>query len=75
MTSVLKNVYIEKLDNIVDEYNNTYRTIRTKPVEAKSGNYIEYNVNSNEKDPKFKVGDHVRISIYKNIFAIGYPPN
>ena len=42
MTSVLKNVYIDKLDDIVNEYNNTYhRTIKTKPVHIKSGNYVE----------------------------------
>ena len=36
---------------------------------------ISENVDSNEKYPKFKVGDHVRISKHKNIFAIGYTPN
>ena len=76
MTSLSKSVYIDKLDDIVDEYNNTYhRTIKMKPVDVKSGNYIECNVNSSDKDPKFKVGDHVRISKYKNIFAKGYTPN
>ena len=76
MIAVSKNVYFEILDDIVDEYNNTYhRTIKMKPVDVKSGNYIECNVNSNDKDPKFQVGDHVRISKYKNIFAKGYTPN
>ena len=76
MTSISKNVYIDKLDDIVNEYNNKYhRTIKMKPVDVKSGNYVEYNVNSNDKDPKFKSGDHVRISKYKNIFAKGYTPN
>ena len=46
-----------------------------KPVDVKSGNYIEYNVNSNDKDTKFQVGDRVRISKYKNVFAKGYTPN
>ena len=46
-----------------------------KPIEVKSNSYAEYNVDSNEKDPKFKVGDHVRISKYKNIFAKRYTPN
>ena len=69
-------MYFEKLDDIVDECNNTYhRTIKMKPVDVKSGNYIEYNVNSNDKDPKFQVGDNLRISKYKNIFAKGYTPN
>ena len=46
-----------------------------KPVDVKSGNYIEYNANSNDKDHEFKVSYHVRISKYKNIFAKGYTPN
>ena len=62
MTSVSKNFYIDKLDDIVDEHNNTYhRTIKMRPVDV--------------KDPNFKVGDHVRISKYKNFFAKGYTPN
>ena len=61
MTSISKKLYIDKLDDIVNEYNNTYhRTIKMKPIDVKSSNYIEYNVNSNYKDPKFKVGDHVK---------------
>ena len=76
MRAVSKSRYIDKLDDIVDEYNNIYhRTIKMKPVDVKSGNYIEYNVNSNDKDPKFQVGDNLRISKYKNIFAKGYTPN
>ena len=76
MTAVSKNVYIDKLDNKVNEYNNAYhKTIKTKPVDVKSGNYIEYNVHSNDKDPKFKIGDHVITSKYKNIFAKGYARN
>ena len=75
MKAISKNVYFNVLDDIVDEYNNTYhRTIRMKPIDLKSDS-IEYNEESNEKDPKFKVGDHVRISKYKNIFAKGYTPN
>ena len=46
-----------------------------KPIDVKSDSYAEYNVYSNAKDPKFKIGDHVRISKYKNIFAKGYTPN
>ena len=70
MSSVLKNVYIDKLDDIVGEYNNTYhRTIKTKPVDVKNNTYIEFKKEVNDKDPKFKVVDHVRISKYKNIFA------
>ena len=76
MTSVLKNVYIGKLDEIVGECNNTYhRTIKMKPADVKNNTYIDSKKEFNDKDPKFKVGDHVRISKYKNIFAKGYTPN
>ena len=69
-------MYIDKLDDIVDEYNNTYhRTIKMKPVDVKDNTYIDFKKEVNDKDPKFKVGDHVRISKYKNIFAKGYTPN
>ena len=75
-TSISKNVYIDKLDNIVNEYNNIYhRTIKMKPVDVKDNTYIDFKKEVNDKDPKFKVGDHVRISKYKNIFAKGYTPN
>ena len=64
------------MDDTVDEYNNTYhKTIRTKPIDVRDDSFAEYNEESNEKDPKFKVGDHVRISKYKNIFSKGYAPN
>ena len=76
MTSISKNVYIDKLDDIVDEYNNTYHTtIKMKPIDVKDNTYINTSKETNNKDPKFKVGDHVRISKYKNIFAKGYMPN
>ena len=76
MTSISKNVYIDKLDDIVDEYNNTYHTtIKMKPIDVKDNTYINADKEVNNKDPKFKVGDHVRISKYKNIFAKGYMPN
>ena len=76
MTSISKNVYIDKLDDIVDEYNNTYHTtIKMKPINVKDNMYINTSKEINNKDPKFKAGDHVRISKYKNIFAKGYMPN
>ena len=76
MTSISKNKYIDKLDDIVDEYNNTYhRTIKMKPVDVKDNTYIDFEKEVNGKDTKFKIGDHVRISKYKNIFAKGYMPN
>ena len=76
MTSVSKNVYIDKLDDIVNEYNNIYhRTIKTKPIDVKDDTYIGFGNEINDNDPKFQVGDHVRISKYKNILAKGYTPN
>ena len=77
MTSTSKNVYIDKLDDIVNKYNNAYhKTIKMKPVDVKDNTYIDSMMfHSNDEDPKFKVGDHVRISKYKNIFAKGYTPN
>ena len=76
MTSISKNVYIDKLDDIVNEYNNTYhRAIEMKPIDVKDNRYIDFGKKVSDNDPKFKVGDHVRISKYKNIFAKGYTPN
>ena len=70
MTSISKNVYIDKLDDIVNKYNNTYHsTIKMKPVDIKSNTYIDSSKKINNKDPKFKIGDTVRISKYKNIFC------
>ena len=45
------------------------------PIDVKSDSFAEYNEESNQKDQKFKVRDHVRISKYQNIFAKGYAPN
>ena len=76
MTSILKKIYIDKLDDIVNEYNNTYhRIVKMKYIGVKDNTYINIGKKVNVKDPKFKVGDHVRISKYKNIFARGYTPN
>ena len=76
MNSISKNVYIDKLDDIVHEYNNIYHTtIKMKPADFKDNTYINADKEINNKDPKFKVGEHVRISKYKNIFAKGYMPN
>ena len=76
MTSVSNNVYINKLENIVNEYNNTYHTtIKMKPVDSKDNTCINFSKEVDDKDPKFKVGGHVRISKYRNIFAKGYTPN
>ena len=76
MTAVSKDVYIDKLDGVINEYNNTYhRTIKMKPIVDKDGTYFDSIKEVNDKDPKFKVSDHVRISKYKNIFAKAYTPN
>ena len=76
MTAVSKKVYFDMLNDIVNKYNNTvHRTIEMKPVEVTSDSYAEYNEDFNITKPKFKVGDHVRISKYKNIFAKGYTQN
>ena len=65
MTAGSKNVYFDVLDDIVNKYNNTvHRTIKMKPIDVTSDSYAEYNEDSNENDPKLKVGDCVRISIY-----------
>ena len=76
MTSISKHVYIDKLNDIVHKYNNTYHgTIKMKPVDVKSNTYIESSKEINNKDPKFEIGDTVRILDYKNIFVKCYTPN
>ena len=76
MTAISENVYFDVLDDIVNKYNSTvHRTVKMKPIDVTFNSYAEYNKDFNKKDPKFKVGDYVRISKYKNIFAKGYTPN
>ena len=66
MTSVSKDVYIDGLDDIVNEYNNTYhRTIKIKPADVKGNTYIDFKKEVHNEGPTFKVGNHVRISKYK----------
>ena len=75
MTATGKNVYYDILDDIVNEYNNTkHSTIKMKPIDVKNNKRV-YIDEHNEKDSRFKVGDRVRISKFKNIFAKGYTPN
>ena len=70
MTSISRNLCIDKLDNIVNKFNNTYhRTMKMKPIDVKDNTYINTNKEVNNKDRKFQVGDHVTISKYKNIFC------
>ena len=76
ITSISKNVYIDKLDDIVHKYNNKrHRAIEMKPIDVKDNTYIDFGKEVNDNNPKFKVGDHVRISKYKSIFSKGYTPN
>ena len=76
MTTMSKKVCIDKLDDIVKEYKNKYhKTIKMKPVDVKDNTYIDFKKEINNKDPKFRIGDSVRVSKYKNIFAKGYMPN
>ena len=76
MTSISKNLSIDKLDDIVNEYNNAYHIkSKMKPADVKDNAYIDSRKEVNDDRPKFKVGDYVRISNYENIFAKGYTPN
>ena len=76
MTYIGKNVYFNVLDDIVDKYNNSFHSsIKIKPKDVTDTNFTEYIEETNMKIPKFKVGDHARISKYKNIFAKSYIPN
>ena len=74
MTSVSINVYIDKLDEIVNKYNNTYyRPIKMKPIDANPSLYIDFNKENNKEGPIFKVGDHVRISPASKYWSPGRP--
>ena len=76
LNSISKNGYINKLDDVVNKYNNTYHNIiKMKPVDVKSNTYIDSSKEVNDEDHKFKIDDSVRISKYKNVFAKGYVPN
>ena len=76
MTANSKNVCFDALIYIVNEYNNIYhKTIKMKPIDVKSDFFAEYNEESNEEDPTFRVRDYVRISKVKNIFTKGYFSN
>ena len=77
MTSIPKSVYIDKLDGMVNKYNNMYlSTIKMKPAIVKGNTYIDFSKGSNNnKNPKFKIGDYVIISKYKNFFLREYTRN
>ena len=75
-TSVSKNIYIDKLDDIVNQYNNTYHSkIKMKSVDVKSNTYIDSSKEIDNKYPKLKIGDTLRISKYENIFAKSCTPH
>ena len=68
MTSISKNVYTDKLDDIVNEYNNTYHTtIKMKPIGVKDNTYVNIDKKINNKDPKLKVGDRFKVFLIKEI--------
>ena len=68
MTTISKNIYFDVLEDIVNKYNNTvHRTIKMKSINVTNDSFAECNEDSNKRNPKFKVGDHVRISKYKII--------
>ena len=74
--TAISNVYFDVSNDIVNKYNNTiHRTIKMKPIDVTDDSFAEYNEEFNKKGRKFKVGDHVRLSKYKNIFAKGYVLN
>ena len=76
MTSISKNVCIEKLDEIFKKCNNIcHKTIKMKPVDINPSIYVDFNKENNEEGPKFKVCNLVRILKYENIFAKAYVPN
>ena len=75
-TLISKNLYIDKLHDIFNKYNNTHHsTVKMKSVDVKTNTYIDFNKGNSKEYPKFEVGDHVRISKFKNIFAEGCIPN
>ena len=68
MTSISQNMFIDNLDDIVNNYNSTYRrTIKMKPVDVKPNTYIDCSKEINDKDPKFIIGDIVKICICKRL--------
>ena len=76
MISISKNVHIDKLDDIMNNYNNAYHsTIKMKPADVKSNTCIQSSKEINDRDLKFETGDIVKISKSKNIFAKGFTPN
>ena len=72
MITISKYVYIHKLVDIIGEWGNKWRSIKIKPMDVKTSAFVDFEVESNDKDLIFEVGDHARISKYKNIFTKEY---
>lgn len=76
MTAISKDVYINKLNEMVDICNNTYRKkMKMKPSDVKMDTYFAFHLGEKDKDPQFKIDSHVRISVHKNVFEKGYTPS
>ena len=76
LTAVSRQMYINKLDNVATKYNNKYyKAIKKKPTDFKSSTCIDFDIGSNDKDPKFNIGDYLRISKYQTIFPKSYTPD
>ena len=76
ITRIGENVYFNVINDIVKKYNGSYHSsIKKKPKDVTDSVFVEYSEESNKKDPKFKIGDHVRVSKYKNTFSKGYTSN
>ena len=76
MTMNSKHLYIDRLNDKADKYNNTYhRSIKMKPIDVKTNTHIDFDFENNDEDHKFEVGNHMRISRYKHIFTKVYTPN
>ena len=76
MVAISENGYIDKVDDIIDKYSNTYyRTTTMKSIDVETSTYIRFEVENNDKHPKFKTGNYMRKSKYINIFSQGYTPN
>lgn len=69
-------MHINKLDNIVNKWSNAYHiTIKMKSINTEASTNTDFDIANNDEDPRFKAGDRLRISKYKNMFWQGYTPN
>ena len=76
MILISQNVHIDKLCDVAGKCHNTYhRIVKLKPIDVKKSKYIDFDVQHNDKHLKFKAGDHVKMSKYKNSFAEANKPH